>query len=77
MNIDQNLLIVGMVSGKVKQFLLPLDWKFLKAQSYYVQEGQYKPHLRRVMGIHVDKNNHLIYTAGMDGTFKVYDRNKK
>jgi len=31
MSIDENLLVVGMVSGKIKQFSIPVDWKFHKA----------------------------------------------
>lgn len=62
-----------MVSGKIKQYMLPQEWKFHKAENYFLENGEFKPHSKWVMGIISDKDNHLIYSASMDGTFKLYE----
>jgi hypothetical protein len=77
MSLNENLLLVGMVSGKVKQFLIPQNWVFEKHLNFQISDGQFKPHANRVMGIHGDKSRDIIYTASMDGFLKASHRKTK
>ncbi|EGR33250.1 PX domain protein [Ichthyophthirius multifiliis] len=66
------ILTIGLDEGKIHQIKVPQDYQFLRFEKVL----EYQPHEYRIMGVHYDNINDIIYTCSEDKTIKTIENNQ-
>lgn len=69
---ETNVLAVGLASGKIRIFEIPVGFKFVQGVVY--ESSAVKPHSAQVNGVAIDSSLGYVYSIGKDGKFCVSDR---